>query len=185
MKSEFKPLVLIAVVLVAMMAWRSWLNLPSGALELLPPGSAQRPELTQVAGWLDDRGLSSADLAGKIVVIDCFASWCAPCEAAMPELVRDYRRYRSAGVQFIGLTSETADELEAVRDFRDRNQIEWPIAYGGQFQWQALGVETIPHLFVYDAQGDAIWTSDLPGTLDQAIQAAIERSGASDGLRDP
>ena len=172
MRSERKPLIMIAIVLVVMMALSSWRG--SGDLQTLPPGGDKRPELSHLAGWIDGRYVEPSDLEGKIVVIDCFTSFCAPCQVAAPELVRIYRRYHSQGVEFVGLTSETDEDIESIRKFCGQNQIEWPVAYGATFQWQELGVASVPTLLVYNSQGDAFWTSDLPGTLEQAIQAALE-----------
>src|SRR5262249_9742778 len=52
---------------------------------------------------LDGHDLSTADLAGKVLVINAWASWCSPCQMEQPELVQVAKRYASRGVRFLGI----------------------------------------------------------------------------------
>jgi len=52
---------------------------------------------------LDGNDLSTTDFAGKVLVINAWASWCTPCQMEQPELVAVAKRYASQGVRFLGI----------------------------------------------------------------------------------
>jgi thiol-disulfide isomerase/thioredoxin len=98
--------------------------------------------------------LSIADLRGKVVVIDFWATWCGPCKAEMPNMKKLYAEYREKGVEFIGvsLDDEAAPLVRYVKD----NAIAWPQAQGAPAQKLSTewGVEGIPTLFIIDRKGN-------------------------------
>ena len=66
---------------------------------------------------------------GKILVINFWAAWCAPCREEMPYFSRISRDYAEKGVQFVGISSDSA---ATVRGFADREKISYPLLVGGQ-----------------------------------------------------
>lgn len=73
---------------------------------------------------LDDQRLSLADLRGKAVVLNFWASWCVPCRAEMPYFERTYQAYRERGVIFVGLALQ--DDPESSRAFVRELGITYP-----------------------------------------------------------
>ncbi|MDP9265596.1 MAG: redoxin domain-containing protein [Chloroflexota bacterium] len=65
-----------------------------------------------------------ADHAGKVVVVNFFASWCVPCKQEYPALVRAWERYRTADVVIVGVLYQ--DSREAGLGFQQRMGGTWP-----------------------------------------------------------
>lgn len=96
----------------------------------LVPGSAnligtQRPdfELGSNTGQI----VTAADFHGKTLLINFWATWCAPCRQEMPMLVDLQNEFGSTGLQVIGIA---LDDVQAVRDFVQTYGISYPILVG-------------------------------------------------------
>ena len=139
------------------------------------PGSTtgnRAPEI-QAAGWLNGPGPTSAELHGKVIVLDAWAFWCGPCRAQAPELVALYKRYRERGVVFVGLTGEGAAAQRQSQQFLQATNITWPNAYGARFTLAQLKNKYIPQTWVIDRSYNLIWDSSIPS---EPIEAAIDRA---------
>ncbi len=94
-----------------------------------------------VAGWINGE-VKPADLKGKVVVVDFYATWCGPCMAAIPHNNEMLKKYRSKGLLIIGVCTnkrgqETFDanakehgiEYPAARDADLKSQEAWAVRY--------------------------------------------------------
>ena len=117
-------------------------------------GPAPTWDLPEVGG---DR-LSSADLAGKIVVIDFWATWCPPCRAEIPGYVELQEAFDDKGVVFVGVSLDQGPDADAkVRKFIEEYKINYPIVIGDMGIVEAFGgVESIPTTFVIDRAGQIV-----------------------------
>lgn len=113
----------------------------------------------EVAGWFNsDKPLSAADLEGKIVLVDYWATWCGPCMRSMPELVRFNKLHRDLGVKVVGFTSEDGPAVQLVKNYiESKDGIDWPIAYGAALVEQKMNVDVIPTYVLYDRTGTSVW----------------------------
>lgn len=123
------------------------------ALSSLVLGQGKTPAPQLVLKDIEGRSVRLSDYKGKIVLLNFWATWCAPCRAEMPDLVKWQREYRKQGLQVIGVTYPP-EELAEVRKFIKSIKVNYPIALGDK-QTKALfdKGETIPITVVIDRKG--------------------------------
>ena len=134
---------------------------------IAPDGKARHfypPEQRSVVGELSGRSVTDpaatlrlSDYAGKVVVINVWGSWCAPCRLEAPPLEKVYATRKSKGVQFLGIdVRETAGD-DAARDFIRSHGLTYPSIYDPPGKaLLALGEQypttVVPMTFVLDRQ---------------------------------
>jgi thiol-disulfide isomerase/thioredoxin len=106
---------------------------------------------------LDGRPVQSGDWAGKVVVVNFWATWCLPCERELPDFVRLQEKYREH-VQFVGFAVD-AEATADVRAFVEKYGVNYPIAQvGPELEAQFGGILGLPTSFVVDRQGRVVQT---------------------------
>jgi thiol-disulfide isomerase/thioredoxin len=129
-----------------------WLHRPDpvdGAILLglsLPDASGKEQALAQ---W-----------RGKVLVVNFWATWCAPCLEEMPEFVRAQAEYGARGLQFIGIA---IDDAQKAAQFAERLHLNYPTLIGGYGAVElskTLGntLAALPFSVILDRQGSVIHT---------------------------
>lgn len=96
--------------------------------------------------------IALADLRGKVVVVNFFASWCVPCKEEAPALVRAWERYRASGVVLVGIVYQ--DTPDAATAFHERMGQTWPIGYDDTGRTALrFGVFGVPETYFIDREG--------------------------------
>ncbi|PMS23242.1 redoxin [Trinickia dabaoshanensis] len=108
-------------------------------------------QLQDVAG----QAQTLARYKGHVLVVNFWASWCGPCVAEMPELVRLHDAYSSKGVQFVGIGVDSQQNIQA---FLKKVPVDYPIlvsGFGGADLARSLGnsAGALPFTVVIDANG--------------------------------
>lgn len=102
---------------------------------------------------LEGSQVSLSDYKGKVIIIDFWATWCAPCRKAIPELIELKNEYADKGVEIIGISLDT-DTKDNVDPFVEKMEINYPVVYGNTRITQSFGgIQSIPTSFVIDKQG--------------------------------
>jgi len=173
--------VFVAVGLLAALAGTAlWLgNRP--AERGLPPAEVT-PAAVWAASFADTAGRSHSlgQFQGKVVVVNFWATWCAPCREEMPAFVRLQKRW-GREVQFVGLSNE--EPIRVARFGKDLG-INYPLWVGGDEVGELskrlgnrLGV--LPHTVVLDAQGRVLDSRVGPYTeamLDSKLRSLAAKS---------
>jgi len=134
---------------------------------------------------LDGRGQVSLEaLRGQVVVVNFWASWCAPCRAEHPDLVAAAAAYRGAGVRFVGVVYQ--DTPQAARRFLEelgRGRDYLYVTDPGSRAAIDFGVFGIPETFFIDRRGTVVakitGKSSFPllaDTLDQVLAGRTPQS---------
>ena len=101
---------------------------------------------------LNGQPLALADYRGKVVLLDFWATWCAPCLDEIPHFVALQNEYREQGLQVIGISMD--DGPKPVRDFYQRFKMNYPVALGTEKLAQAYGgVLGLPVTFLIGRDG--------------------------------
>jgi len=114
---------------------------------------------------------------GKVVLVNFWATWCPPCRAEIPDLIRLQRDYRSRGLQVIGITYPP-QKLVDVRRFARGAKVNYPIGLGNK-KTKLLFTpnETLPMTIVIGTDGrirDIIEGILLPEEFEQKIKPLLK-----------
>lgn len=102
---------------------------------------------------INGRSFSLSDYKGKVVLLNFWATWCPPCRAEIPELVKWQRRYRGRGLQVIGVTYPP-QKLSEVRRFILRAKVNYPVGLGSKkMKLLFTQSETLPMTVVIGKDG--------------------------------
>src|SRR5215469_16252154 len=103
---------------------------------------------------LQGREISSADLRGKVVLIDFWATWCQPCKKEMPGYQKLLDHYGSQGFVVVGFKFDTMMDTEDPLKFAERIGARYPLAVAtDDLKKKFGGIEGLPTTMVYDRQG--------------------------------
>ncbi len=124
---------------------------------------------------LSGRPFRLSDLKGKYVLIDFWATWCAPCLAELPNVQAAYAKYHDKGLEIVSISLD--ETPQAVSDFVKARKIPWRQihnATSGGDAVAAYGISNIPSTFLVDPEGNVIRLElrgrNLSKTLEQLIK---------------
>ena len=124
---------------------------------------------------LDGKPLDLSAYAGKVVLIDFWATWCGPCVAELPNVTAAYEKYHARGFEIIGISLDKS--RDALTEFFQKNPMPWRHYFDG-LGWQnkistRFGIDSIPATFLLDGQGKII-AKDLRGDdLEKKLAALL------------
>jgi cytochrome c biogenesis protein CcmG/thiol:disulfide interchange protein DsbE len=145
----FLAVAVVAVALLGLLFWGMRRG-PSSELGSAVPMNRPAPQFTVTT--IDGKQLTLADLRGKTVVLNVWASWCEPCRDEAGELNHSYATYKDRDVVFVGIAWNDNDG--EVRKFVSQYKVPYAIALDPEGKIAIdLGITGVPETFVIDPQG--------------------------------
>lgn len=147
------------------------------ALPLPVVGEPYRFELTDLAG----NRIRSEDLLGKVVLIDCWATWCGPCMAKMPELTKVREAFSEDDLVVIGINFDQEATRERAERAIAEQALDWPHVsaaesaqgYEGDLWEDLTGITSIPRLLLIDREG-VLRADFYPFELEKRVRELVE-----------
>jgi len=111
------------------------------------------------------------ELSGRPVLVEFWATWCPPCRKSIPHLNQIYEKFKSQGLEIVGITDE--DEA-TVKKFQQQVPMEYNVAINTpQSVYQQFGIEGIPTAFLVNKGGKIVWTGHPMELTDVQIQGVL------------
>jgi thiol-disulfide isomerase/thioredoxin/Tfp pilus assembly protein PilF len=127
----------------------------------------------------DGQRVSLDDLKGKVVLIDFWATWCAPCREALPHVREIAKKFQGQPLVVLSVSVDTDEQKW--KDFIVKNEMTWPQYRDSGFTGpiaRLFAVESIPHTFTIDADGvledEHIGDASIEGKLKKLVGRARE-----------
>jgi thiol-disulfide isomerase/thioredoxin len=131
-------------------------------------------------GWAlnDSRRATLADYEGKVLVLDFYATWCAPCRESIPRLIMLQKKYGPEGLRIVGLNVGGADDRIKVAEFARELGIQYSLGFPDKSLTDLFlsDNEAIPQTFVFDRQGQLVmrfigYQESTEAELEKAIKS--------------
>jgi peroxiredoxin len=108
---------------------------------------------------LDGRTVNLSDFRGKAVLLNFWATWCAPCRIEMPWLVEFYKQYQSQGLDIVGVSMDDSGQETAIAEFIKERNVNYPILIGNNEVANLYGgLRFLPQTLFIDRGGNIVKT---------------------------
>ena len=143
------------------------------------------PEVEAVT--LDGERISTADLRGKVVLIDFWGTWCAPCRESVPSL--RLLHHKMEGDPFVMISVSNDSDQEALEEFIAKNEMTWHQVWDHEARiLRDFGIRSFPTYFLIDHEGgivlrDSGWSPRFEREILRHVSRAVKTANkdAEDG----
>jgi peroxiredoxin len=178
---------LLALLIFAVVLLSLWTTTRTSSLAKTTPRATSVKIGFQIGNFAPDFELRSLDgqsvrlssLRGKPVLLNFWATWCAPCRVEMPWLVQLDQQYKAQGVQIVGVSFDDAGADKNVAAFTKDKGVKYNVLFGNSSVADAYGgVRFMPQSFFINREGKITKTSiglTSQKDLEDGIEALLVR----------
>ena len=163
------------------LATLAMLTVVAGCMAAEAPGPPRigEPAVEYAAATLEGDTVSLGSLRGQVVLLNLWATWCAPCRAETPYFQSLFEEYADEGFQIVGISQDTGNAADQVEMFVEEYGVTYTILHDplmrGMELYQVLG---LPATFLIDREGILRWMrygpiqegdSDFLGALEDLL----------------
>ena len=169
---SFKPLILIVMLavgvgVIVMLQLKDSSFRPGGD----PLTGINQPAPDFSFPNLDGNKVSLTDYRGKLVLLNIWATWCAPCVAEMPSMQKLYQELKDEGFLILAVSLDESG-VEAVKPFVEKHKLAFPVLLDTKGEIKSLyQITGIPESFIIDQSGTIV--EKIVGPRDWATSGAI------------
>jgi thiol-disulfide isomerase/thioredoxin len=131
---------------------------------------------------LDGQPFDAKSLAGKVVLVDFWATWCGPCVAELPNVLEQYEKYHKDGFEVVGISLD--QDRDALVKFVDEQKLPWPILFeeskGDGWQHPLAtyyGISGIPTVILIGRDGNVITLNARGEKLGEQLDTLFKKAG--------
>ena len=160
----------------------------AGAVAMDPPKEPTRYDERLKVGaepiklvGVDHEGkeVSYTDYAGKVLLVDFWATWCGPCVAELPNVLESYAKYHDQGFEILGISLDQEGARPKLEKFIKDKNMPWRQIFDGKY-WSAAnavsyGVRSIPFTLLIGKDGKIAAVGARGPALAPAIEAALKQ----------
>lgn len=146
------------------------------------PKVGKKAPRIDIGEWVTGKIEGKNPFVGKTIILEFWATWCAPCVAAIPHLNELATKFANRNVVFVSITDETRSVVE---EFLKKKQMKSSVVIDKERNtYGAYGVTGIPHTFLLDTKGILRWHG-YPTELTERFLAEFLRSGVAPKVVEP
>lgn len=125
---------------------------------------------------VDGREVDLSKMQGKVVLIDFWATWCGPCVAELPNVLKAYKELHPKGFEIIGISLDS--DKAKLESFVKERGMEWPQYFDGK-SWKneissQYGINSIPAMWLVNKKGMVVSTNARGGLEEKVAKLLAE-----------
>jgi thiol-disulfide isomerase/thioredoxin len=128
-----------------------------------------------ITDWVNGQ-VKPADMKGKVVIVDFYATWCGPCMDAIPHNNALTKEYQSKGLVLVGVCCDSGGKKKMEQNAKDKG-IEYPIALEPRLAWQkAWEVHYYPTYAIVDRKGIVRAIGLQPNHVEAVVKKLLDEA---------